>query len=318
VGEPRSVLFVIDVEPDSRKALQRAGGWVGTARAVRYVADLRKRLEDRTHRPVLFNWFLRTDPQIRHMWGHAEAIAEACPYLLRTIEDHGDYCGIHPHLWRRHPGRSEWFNDFVDPAWTEECLGTAIDGFHGILQRSPEACRFGDRWLSQHAVEQLQGAGILYDLTVEPGVPDEPIPDDPHATGRVPDYSSSPRTPYQPSAENFLVPRALESPSGALWMIPLTTSPPVWRWLRRPPHLLKASRTVNVALPSLLVWPHLRSELERPSPVPLTVVIRSGDLENDRHFMSFLRTTDRLARHPGVRQLEFTDPATAIARWQRQ
>jgi hypothetical protein len=90
-------------------------------------------LEDATGARVQLNWFLRADPQIEHTWGRADWAAEACPRIIRAIVDHEDYSGIHPHLWRWSEARGEWFNDLSDPAWTRECLQTAIAGHTRIF-----------------------------------------------------------------------------------------------------------------------------------------------------------------------------------------
>lgn len=311
----RSVLLLIDVEPDARKTRGGLGGWEGTRKAQEHLQQFRRQLEDQTKARVEFNWFLRADPQIRKTWGKTDWVAEACPQLLRTIAGAGDYCGIHPHLWRWHERRGEWYNDLNDPEWTAECLHASIEAFRGMFDRPPEACRFGDRWLNQHAVDLMQASGIRYDLTIEPGLPDEVIFDDPYATGRLPDYRGTPREPYQPSPGNFMVPDRGEGTRSSLWMVPLTTTPPAWRLVRRPPYLVKASRSPNLSLRSTYVWPHLRSQLDLVTDVPLTMVVRSGDLATGHYLGNFLQTTRQLATHPALRECEFTNPATAVARW---
>jgi hypothetical protein len=315
-SERRCVLFVIDVEPDLRKTRGDQDGWEGTRKALPYLDAFRRQLEERTGTSVEFNWFLRADPQIRKSWGKAHWVAEACPELIKTIGDRGDYCGVHPHLWRWNPRRGRWFNELADPAWTAECLHTSIEAFQRIFHRPPEACRFGDRWLNQNAVELMQASGIRYDLTIEPGLPDEPVFDDPHATGRLPDYRAAPREPYQPSSENFLAPKREGANGSSLWMVPLSTTAPVWRLMRRTPYLLKASRPPNLSLRSSYVWPHLRAQLDVMTGVPLVVVVRTGDFERPYFLKNFLRTTPRLAPHPALARCEFTNPAAAVARWQ--
>lgn len=311
----RSVLFLIDVEPDDRKTHAGAGGWEGSRIGLEHLQHFRRQLEDRTRVRVEFNWFLRADPQIGKTWGKTHWVAEACPQLLKTIGDNGDYCGIHPHLWRWNERRREWFNDLNDPEWTEECLHASIEAFRRIFNRPPGACRFGDRWLNQQAVDLMQASGIHYDLTIEPGFPDEAIFDDPYATGRLPDYRNAPREPYQPSPGNFMIPDRGEANRSSLWMVPLTTTPPTWRLMRRPPYLLKASRPPNLSLRSAYVWPHLQTQLNFATDVPLTMVVRSGDLATGHFLDNFLRTTRQLVKHPALQECEFTNPATAVARW---
>ena len=192
----------------------------------------------------------------------------------------------------------------------------SIAAFQRLFGRVPEASRFGDRWLSQPAVELLQASGIRFDLTIEPGLPDEPVFDDPRATGRLPDYRAAPREPYRPSSGDFLVPLRGAASADALWMVPVTTTRPVWRLTRWPPWVVKASRPLNLALRSSYVWPHLRAQLETTTAVPLVVVVRTGDLGRPRFARNFRRTTRAMLAHPGLARCEFTDPPTAVARWQ--
>lgn len=315
IARRRSVLLLIDVEPNARKIFSNAGGWEGTEAAVGRLEHFRRRLEDKTDWPVQFSWFLRADPQIQALWGKPHWIAEAMPQIFKTIEEHGDYCGIHPHLWRWDPRRSEWFNELGDPLWTAECLGTAIEGYRRVFQRSPEACRFGDRWLNQKAVDLMQANGIRYDLTIEPGLPDEPIFDDPRATGWLPDYRSSVRVPYCPSPENFLIPHPGGAVRDSIWMVPLTTTPPVWRPVRRPPYVLRASRPLNLSLSHFSMWPHLNEQLGLETDLPLTFVLRTGDFATPRFFRNIVRTMERLATHPGLARCEFTNPAAVVEKW---
>lgn len=312
----RAVLFIIDVEPDARKTRQGSGGWEASEAALEHVGRLRGELEETSGSEVKFNWFLRADPQIEQTWGRADWVAEACPLIIRTITDRGDYSAIHPHLWRWHSRRREWFTELNDPAWTSECLHTAINAYSGIFGRRPDACRLGDRWMDQPTVQLLRELGFRFDLTIEPGLPDTPIHDDRHATAWLPDYSSAPRHPYVPSNENFLVPAHEPIDSKALWMLPLTTTLPAWRFVRRAPYVIKASRSPNLALSSGYVWPHIRNQLEQESDAPLSMVLRSGDLTNPVFLKNFLHTTGELVRHPGLRRCEFTTPDAAVARWQ--
>jgi hypothetical protein len=312
----RSILFLVDVEPDARKTHPGAGEWEGSEKALVHLERLRGEFEQATGRPVQLNWFLRADPQIKATYGRANYVADACPGIMRAIQERGDYCGIHIHFWRWDSTRSEWFNDLNDAAWMAECVNTAIDAFRTMFGHSPGASRFGDRWLSETAVTLLRDAGVRYDLTAEPGLPGTPVHDDPHATSWITDYAAAPREPWMPSDEDLFVPRARTvSDAGRLWMIPLSTSRPGWRLVRRPPYVMKASRSPNLALDSSHVWPMIRAHLDRPSHVPLAFVVRSGDLATPRFMRNFLATTRELVRHPALAFSEFTDPATAMARW---
>ena len=309
----RPILVLVDVEPDQRKTRTGEDPWAGTRFALGLLAELRAALAGATGRPAAINWFLRLDPQVRETWGSAERIADACPELFRAIDEHGDPCGIHPHFWRFDRRRREWFNDFGDPHWIAECLEVSIAAYERLFGRPPALCRCGDRWLDDGVVARLRAAGVRFDLTVEPGLPDAALHDDPHATGRLPDYRRAPRAPWQPSAADYLVPRAGEPDPDGLWMIPLSTSNPVWRLVRRPPYWMRASRSPNLVLDSGRTWPFLARELSRSTRVPFVLALRSGDLAAPRFAAEARRTAAALARHPALAECQAVDPERALA-----
>lgn len=313
-AERRPVLLLIDVEPDARQTSAAADGWKSSELALDHLERFRDDVEQATGTRVQLNWFLRGDPQIEKTWGRADWVAEACPRIIRTIEQRGDYAGIHVHLWRWNAKRQRWSNDLKDSGWLAESLDMAIGAFRNIFGEPPEACRFGDRWLSNEAVKQVRVRGIRYDLTVEPGLPGGAIHDDPGALGALPDFRSAPREPWVPSVDDYLMPEANPA-NDAMWMLPLTTTPPALRLVRRSPYLMVASRSPNLSLDSSQLWPHIRRELDRPTHAPLVVVFRSGDLAQPRFLRNFTRTTHLLARHPALAYCDFTNPAEAISRW---
>lgn len=264
--------------------------------------------------PVKFNWFIRADPQIAGTWGRAEWVAEACPQSIREIETHDDYRGIHVHTWRWSEPGNGWFTEVKDVAWIEECVATSIEAFRKIFGVPPTANRFGDRWISNDAVEILRRSGILFDLTIEPGLPDMPIHDDPCSTGWLPDFRGAPREPYAPLGNDYML--AAPTPdANELWMLPLTTTKPAWRIVRRKPYLVRGSRSPNLVLDHSTVWPNIRAALDKPSHNPVVIVVRSGDLSNRKFLRNFLRTSAELIRHPALRYCELTAADEAIRRW---
>jgi hypothetical protein len=310
----RSIVFIVDVEPDGRAVLDRENGWQGSIDALEHLARLRGALESATGGQVRFNWFLRADPQIKGTWGRADFVADACPDIIRTIEANDDYRGIHVHMWRQRKDSAGWFSDFNDPSWIEECVGTATAAFTSIFGCTPEANRFGDRWMSKDAIATLRRADIRYDLTMEPDLPAVPIDIDPHATGWLPDFTGSPRVPYVPLGDDYM--KASPTPhADDLWMLPLTTSRPSLRMVRRPPYIAWASRSPNIVLDYRSVWSNLRSALDKPDRTPVVFVLRSGDLTNGRFLRNFLRTTESLIRHPALPFCEFVAANEAVSRW---
>jgi hypothetical protein len=310
----RPIIFAIDVEPDDRQTAKGKSGWESSEAAIDKLELLRTDLETATGRLVRYNWFFRFDTQIEQTFGRADFVAEACPRVIRAVIERGDAAGIHVHLWRWSERNSTWFNDFADPDWVAECLAVSMKAFDGVFGYRPDMARFGDRWLSQQAVDLMSDAGIHYDLTVEPGLPGGGIHDDPRATDTLPDYRRAPRVPYQAQPGDFLEPSS-RFEAGRMWMIPMTTTAPAWRLVRRAPYIMKASRSPNLALNTAYVWPHLEKQLAKPNDAPLVFVFRSGDLGTSSFKRNFDSTTRLLARHPALRYCTFTDPPSAIEHW---
>jgi hypothetical protein len=309
----RSIILAIDVEPDGRAELDKENGWKGSRDAVSVFTKLRAELEGATHEAVRFNWFLRADPQIAGTWGSATYVADACPELIRAIELSGDQAGVHVHTWRWSDKTRSWFNDFDDADWLNHCVDSSIAGVTQITGAPVIMNRFGDRWMSEQAIRALRNNGIRYDLTMEPGIPDMPIHDDDRSTSWLPDMRGAPRTPYYPDGDNYMTKSA--TPNGDLLMIPLTTSRPSWRLVRRAPFIMRGSRSPNLVLDHSTVWKMISDALNQPSHAPVVIVLRSGDLSNSRFRGNFTRTTSALIRHPALAFCEFTTVEEAAARW---
>lgn len=308
----RPVLLLIDVEPDARKPPPgTSDGWRGTREALRVLDELRDALERRTRRTVRFSWFLRLDPQIRDTWGRVDHAARAVPELPAAIAARGDATGIHPHLWRWSDADRDWYTDLEDVAWMEHCLDAAIDGHRAIFGHAPEACRFGDRWLSDDAVAALCARGIRYDLSVEPGRPAERPLGDRRARGLLPDTHAAPREPRRVAAPNALESPAAPADAGT-WIVPVTTSAPRWQPTHEAPFLVRASVSANLARSPLLVAPLLADELARDVASPLVVVLRSGDLATPRRRRNVARNAAHLLAHPGIARCAFTTTPLAM------
>lgn len=302
----RPILLLIDVEPDLRApARGDPGGWDGTRIALPLIRELRGALARKTGAPVVLNWFLRIDPQIEATWGRADHVRHAAPDLLADVATHGDYSGIHPHLWRWSDAARAWYGDLRDAAWMRHCLDTAIAGYGAIFGRAPEACRFGDRWSSDEARRCLAERGIRYELGTEPGRPQERPPGGLDARGTLPDTRSVPRVPFP----------APDAAAAGLWVLPVTTSRPRWQPTRNPPFLVAASVSPNLGLEPLLVGPHLEEEIARDTTAPLVLVLRSGDLCSRRRRANFRRNARRLLAQPGLERCLLTTPPEAIRRW---
>jgi hypothetical protein len=152
----RSIILAIDVEPDGRAELDKDNGWKGSRDAAGEFTRLRSALENATQMDVRFNWFLRADPQIEQTWGSATFVADACPSLIRTIQESGDQAGVHVHTWRWSGKLNSWHNDFDDAEWLNHCVASSVTAVTSIIGEPVIMNRFGDRWMSSKAVQALR------------------------------------------------------------------------------------------------------------------------------------------------------------------
>jgi hypothetical protein len=226
--------------------------------------------------------------------------------LVRQLEETGDEFGLHFHAYRLdHDG--SWFQDYADSAFLSEALDSAISAYTTRFG-TPRCFRFGDGWLSNETVGQLERAGVEYDLTLEPGQNGRPapLPD----RGLFPDLRRTPRLPYHPSQNDFRFPSA--SDGRHLWMLPITTThqnhPGRWRSLNP----WRGIATFNLALPTGF-FARYTDHLLAQRPAFVLAVMRTGDVGE----YPVLRNLDYLLAHPRIREFAFVSPPVAVEQYQR-
>lgn len=302
----RSLVWLIDVEPDNRGDVGQ-DPWEGSRLALPRLEHWRERWQQETGLPVQLNWFPRFDPQIETTFGRTAWLHQHCGGLLETIARQADLAGVHIHFWRWDERRRRWFNEFLDEPWLQQCIGQSVTGFQEAFGERPIAARFGDRWWSPSAAEAVRAAGILYDLSLEPGQPSRPLTDDRYATAMLPDMRNTARQPH-----------VVETRAGTLWCLPLTMSPgDYWLPQRSFPFLRRATRPFNLVLHPRTLWRQFCDELERQTEEPLVFVVRSGDLRKPAGLDAFEFVLERVTRHPAWRLSRFLRVDTAMERYRQ-
>jgi hypothetical protein len=268
------LVMCIDVEPDLRVFEEgQASPWTGFEQAVESASNLRTVLRELTGGPVAFTWFLRMDPQIEEAYGSAAWAAETYRDVIDELVAQGDEIGLHVHLFRWMPERSEWVGDHGDPAWAEHCMETGLAAYESAFGRPSGAHRGGDHFLTPEILACLARRSVRVDLTVEPGL--GPVCEA-HG-GRSTDFRGVPRAPYRTSAAAF--PGAAHGDGAEPLLIPLFTGPGrrfrrltlptsaryfparliVGRLSDPPPVFAYAIRSDQAMLP---VWDRVRGNLE--------------------------------------------------------
>lgn len=305
-------LVCVDVEPDTRRPeLNSRGGWKGFEESLRLFGELRRG----ACVGVLFNWFLRMDPQVELLYGSAGWAAERYGAQIEDLRASGDEVGLHPHAWRRVGG--EWVTDHGDQGWVGHCVRVSFDAYERAFGRACRSFRFGDHWMNDETFGLVESLGARYELTLEPGLrPSAGVPRGETCTGRFPDYVKVPREPYRPAREDFR-----ERGERDVWVIPVSTAL-LPHWPRAPLYRRAVWRArygrrlyepLSLALDPIQFGQAVGAILDGGSARHLCVVVRSNAAA-DRVGATHLRENlGLLLSHAEAGRLELTTPARVVA-----
>jgi hypothetical protein len=312
----------VDVEPDPRAVDRvRREPWHGFESLQPTFRRFRAALAARTGGPVHFAWFFRMDPQVAEAYGSpAWAISTYRPFVDEA-RDQGDEIGIHPHVYRWEASRRAWITDFANQPWVEQCVRVSTAAFEDALGSKCLSSRFGDRWMNDATVRLLEGLGVRFDLTLEPGTPGIPNPvGDELSTGRFPDLTMVPARPYRPSLGDFR--RADPRRTDGLWMLPVTTRrlSPLLRQARRTYcrlvgfELIADVAPLSLALRPVLFRNVLDGAIAAGGSGPLVFILRSDSGAKASENGRLLANLDYLLTDRVARRLVFVTPAEAARR----
>lgn len=216
------------------------------------------------------------------------------------------------HTFRWSASDQRWIVDHGDRQWVARCIAVGWRAFHRAWGDPPLSFRFGDHWLSNDAVRQLDSLGCAVDVTVEAGIRSAPrMIDSEGSTGELPDYRGVPRVPYRPSRRDFRQPGGWRP--RRLWHLPVTTGcinakpviPSVVEDARAMVHL-------NLGLDPGWIRGILDAALAS-EPVVVTV-LRSGDVAMADGIERLRANLEHLANHSAIEHRELVDPLTAVRR----
>lgn len=218
------VILCIDVEPDDFYVSRTdPKPWKGYEAAHPYLKALREKFESITGQAVHFCWSLRMDPQVEIAYGSPTWVIERHRDFFEEYRIEGDDLGVHVHTYRWSNHEGNWIDDCGNAEWVNKCLDISAQSYFDAFGKTCRTLRFGNFWLSTAAVNRAEELGLLFDLTIEPGLPSNLLTaTKPPPTGLMPDYYRVPRAPYNPSINDFRKPTRLEDRQ--ICMIPLTSS----------------------------------------------------------------------------------------------
>ncbi|MDE0802115.1 MAG: glycosyltransferase [Acidimicrobiales bacterium] len=292
------VVLCVDVEPDPRVPPSSVEPLHGFTALVDALPDVRRSLADVSGGAATFTWFVRSDPQIETMYGSATGLVDAHRDAFDRLDASGDEFGVHPHFWRLDD--QGWLHDVADEEWIDHCVSTSLDAFRRAFGRPCRLARCGDRHVSATAMRRLEDAGVVVDLTVEPGLgalatmqPGE------RARGIIPSSERAPSGAYRMHRDDPF--RSDPDRRDAMVALPMTTAPTPG-----------GPRTLSLWIEPDRFATRLESVLRDQAPTHLAFVIRTDVAARPRLWGAVLANLDHLGRRVGDSTV-FADAGTALA-----
>ena len=312
------IVLCIDAEPDARIVESTAPPWRGLPLTFERLERERTRLERVSDRPVHLNWFVRMDPQVAAVHGSASWAVEQHRALFSRAVRAGDAVGLHTHSWRWDPALTAWVSDFSDPAWIDECLDLSFTAFEQAMGRRCTVFRFGDRWMDDRTMGQLEARGVEVDLTLEPGFDAVSFYGSGEiARGVLPDYRPVPTVPFVPALRDY---RLAGAPGERrLRELPITTATVqpnrahrlYSRWVSGKP--VSSRSTALLSLSSSVFTRVIDEALRRPRP-HLVLTLRTGAAAVPRHAARIEANLAILRTRPEASRFAWVTPEEALAR----
>lgn len=250
---PVRIVLAMDVEPDARWPGRIPDErWLGTLAAFDAVARLRDTLARVQPSAPAFTWLVRADEQIAAAWGDRGHLLELFRDRFADLAAAGDDVGLHSHLFR--PDGDGWVIDNASADWRREIVERAAATFREKTGRVAAVHSFGDRALFPDSLDVLERAGILLDLTVEPGFRERPVfRFDETLRGVVPDHSRAPRELWRPALDDWM--RDDPASPRRIRLLPVAT--------RRVPWWMEPGRRIDLMRRRLRSDPFSMDELDQ-------------------------------------------------------
>lgn len=270
------VVVCFDVEPDRRVPDRRPVPWRGFEALVERLPGLRRRIAETVGTEPAFTFALRMDPQIGEIHADTAWVAHHHRAELEALAADGHDFGVHPHAARWVDGR--WIADHADESWVQHCVATSLEAFERAFDRRCLVTRLGDRFLSRSVVQQLDGAGVTVDLSLEPLLPAvRSLAAHEVTTGWLPDTARAPTIAYRPSDDDPF--RRDRRRTEGLVLLPLTPGVTI---------VAAGDDQVTGAAETLVPWMEprrfarlLRRRLDAPAVTHLAFAVRSDTARSE-------------------------------------
>lgn len=206
---PLTVIIGCDVDPDR----ERFGGysnrvydklvWKGVEEGIGRLSKRVKRFRDSEGKRVKITYFLRSDEQMRMVYGEHSWPVNHFGRLWNMLRGDGHELGWHPHLWRWSAEHRTWYQEVNDEEWVRKCLE---EGYRSITQElKPKSVRMGWDFHSNLTMQLIDSLGIDVDMSALPGIKDDMKMEGTGLQILFRDWVGTPPCHYFPSKKDYRV-----------------------------------------------------------------------------------------------------------------
>ncbi|MFW6156214.1 MAG: hypothetical protein ACOC7J_02750 [Armatimonadota bacterium] len=227
----QSVLDVVigaDCDPDRpeyggiRHDTRAEPRWRGIREGVPRLREIADGVIDDFGNPARITWCIRSDLQMREIYGDCAWSAERFADLWSDLESAGDELAWHPHLWRWDAQAGCWYQEIDDDDWIAECFQTGHADLTRQMGRPPVTSRTGWEFHNNLTMHEIRRLGLVVDFSAIPGR---------HTSGCSDrwgsrfnchvDWRGTPEEPYVPSPADYRRP-AEGGARGGPWELPMS------------------------------------------------------------------------------------------------
>jgi hypothetical protein len=208
---PLILLIGCDCDPDR----PRYGGirydvhhepqkWQGISEGIDELRGVLKKVETMSSMKPKIIFCVRSDLQMKELYGSAGWMLEEYRPLWRELEDEGHEIAWHPHLWRWSETSRCWYQEIEDAQWIVRCLETGHADFEAKWGKKPFTCHMGWTFHNNVSMHTINRLGLKMDFSASPGVF---FAGGPGAAGttfdnRI-DWRGTPKSWYRPSQADY-------------------------------------------------------------------------------------------------------------------
>jgi hypothetical protein len=229
--------------------------WNGVGKGIPKLKEIAREIKDSQGNSLKFNWCIRSDPQMREVYGKAAWPVVNFLKMWGECAEEGDEIAWHPHLWRWDRENKYWHQEVDDEEWMAYCLEEGYKSFTEETPFRPVNVRMGWDFHNNFTMKKLDGLGLTADFSALPAMLSEGVNlSSDHFIDRF-DWQTTSSEPYYPALKDYRRPAEAREKALNILEFPVTTfSSRILAFLRnlRSSLIYKSKRNTNKMIGSII------------------------------------------------------------------